>query len=628
MCSINRCLIALLALLALANQAEAFLSRLIGGNKKKKKSSSNQAEKSKFNWREDCKPKSGKSREQHLKDLKPLDRIECLKLRYKEPLFLQSQAKKAAWLTGGRGAGTKDEDCYVMNLGKGKEKNSMWHYEWRFYGAKDRKLQESGGYSSGDCIKFGDLVYLHAYGGKGGKKGSQRYLTGGRGKGYEVRSNGLKENDDAWIWKIRPDIGKGKKSSHVPGNGECVMEDRSNHDDDGVRSVTKQESGDKEERLRWIIRREHGDGGLESAIACQPTQSRDKSKRPNSNWKYVNFSNGHQSFSFDVGTTNTRGKDVTKSWHWEVGVSATVEANGGVGSTSLEVNSNYGEESSETISESLDFSKSHSWSVDLSPGAVWQFETVVHTLCEQFSDNEREDAMNIHAKSYVITENKLKPPCCLPGLFKENDNPHGPCLDGTPCLCEDQDICFPPEAEPEPEPVESDSGDSGGSSSDGGSYTGGPYKGGPVESDSGDSGSSGSDGGSYRGGSSGGSYGGGSGYSGSSAGGCSDEEKFAILEGLIVDSLNGGGYRNLGEANDTRELGDVIVNVYNYDNGASGGPAGGGFGNGGRGGIGKGGRGGGYNPGSGGAGYVCEIEDELYDFVEATMLREANSYQF
>jgi len=40
----------------------------------------------------------------------------------------------------------------------------------------------------------------------------------------------------------------------------------------------------------------------------------------------------------------------------------------------------------------------------------------------------------------VLTDNRERPPCCLPGTFADHNNPHGPCLPYYPCACS-TDVC-------------------------------------------------------------------------------------------------------------------------------------------------------------------------------------------
>merc|ERR1711918_109123 len=51
---------------------------------------------------------------------------------------------------------------------------------------------------------------------------------------------------------------------------------------------------------------------------------------------------------------------------------------------------------------------------------------------------------SIRANHLVSTNNVNQPPCCVPGHFFDPAKPHGACIEGSPCFCQ-QSTCHPTE---------------------------------------------------------------------------------------------------------------------------------------------------------------------------------------
>jgi len=103
----------------------------------------------------------------------------------------------------------------------------------------------------------------------------------------------------------------------------------------------------------------------------------------------------------------------------------------------VEIGSQLAQEHAATISVALEENEeqtiSQSWGNDEASGAgvVWQFKYKIQYI---YGSNQ------IGTQNTVLTDNRLKPPCCLPGTFADHNNPHGPCLPYYPCACS-ADVC-------------------------------------------------------------------------------------------------------------------------------------------------------------------------------------------
>ena len=103
----------------------------------------------------------------------------------------------------------------------------------------------------------------------------------------------------------------------------------------------------------------------------------------------------------------------------------------------VEIGSQLAQEHAATISVALEENEeqtiSQSWGNDEASGAgvVWQFKYKIQHI---YGSNQ------IGTQNTVLTDNRLSPPCCLPGTFADHNNPHGPCLPYYPCACS-ADVC-------------------------------------------------------------------------------------------------------------------------------------------------------------------------------------------
>ena len=151
-------------------------------------------------------------------------------------------------------------------------------------------------------------------------------------------------------------------------------------------------------------------------------------------WQPIMSSNGHQSVSYQYGTVDTTAnyyeRDSKSSNSWNVGITAfflSVGLDGGSGMSNL----NGHLSQAETTSES-------SFVTQLGSGVVWQWQL-------RFTSSYRE--VIAHGKHLRLTKSLAEPPCCLPGLESNIQDPHS-----ADCLQTDmgksQNLCVSPPGQP------------------------------------------------------------------------------------------------------------------------------------------------------------------------------------
>ncbi|CAB9512339.1 expressed unknown protein [Seminavis robusta] len=364
-------------------------------------------------------------------------------LKFGEFIYIQAMSEEFKWLSGGRGKG--NDDSFTRHKYKNNDETKKdKHYRFKIQ-ANDRV---NPGKMDGQCVKYGDWVYLWV---TGDKEGHKRWLSGCRGDKQEgTKTNDVQGNSDGeklpnhYAWQFRSNMGNGDVGAPDPAKGNCIMDQSAVFIQNGAMKMKWLSNWEKEEaktrnyiqksaqptdkRFKWILRRLAGDGStvtMTNAVACQP-------KAAKGAWVHKHTSNGEQTVTYTTGITKEESKDYTKSENWEVGVTVTVEADMVFGSTSVESSFSYGQEVSQSVGSSLSFEESEEYSTTFPPGVVWQYQTIVTDVCGA------DTAMK--AKHLYSTERRDEPPCCVPGYFQYLEHAHGPCKGDSPCSCE-EDVC-------------------------------------------------------------------------------------------------------------------------------------------------------------------------------------------
>jgi hypothetical protein len=172
----------------------------------------------------------------------------------------------------------------------------------------------------------------------------------------------------------------------------------------------------------WIISTTLSDGSTSNALACQAIPSATQGS-----WVAINgiYNGNKQQVSYTVGTTTTDSKTVTSTDAWKKSITGTASA----GFTFMGV--------SASVGQAVTQSESQTFQAEFNQGQVWQFVFDAADVCDV-------TGFSINVQELALTKGKYDYPCCLPGYFVDDNNPHGPCvtINGipSPCACS-ADIC-------------------------------------------------------------------------------------------------------------------------------------------------------------------------------------------
>jgi len=96
----------------------------------------------------------------------------------------------------------------------------------------------------------------------------------------------------------------------------------------------------------------------------------------------------------------------------------------------------YGKTMQSSVSSAVEKTQKRTYETTFhEPGQIWQFEYTIRDSCEPAG-------WTMETKDLAITNGRFNEPCCLPGYAIDPGNAHGPCSDGSPCLCSEE-ICNP-----------------------------------------------------------------------------------------------------------------------------------------------------------------------------------------
>ncbi len=158
-------------------------------------------------------------------------------------------------------------------------------------------------------------------------------------------------------------------------------------------------------------------------------------------WRAYVYTNGVQEVTYYAGTTTNDGSERTSGWN--AGVEATVKAGFNFGGISGEVSvtGSYSRSMSISVAQSVQESISNTLTTkfDKPGGQVWQFVYTAKDTC---------GVVDIKTRDLVMTENRARSPCCLPGFAVSSTMQHGPCEAGSPCMCSTNICNAPPESQP------------------------------------------------------------------------------------------------------------------------------------------------------------------------------------
>jgi hypothetical protein len=188
----------------------------------------------------------------------------------------------------------------------------------------------------------------------------------------------------------------------------------------------------------WIISTTLSDGSTSNALACQAIPSATQGS-----WVAINgvYNGNLQKVTYSVGTTTTDSQSVTKTDAWKNSITATASAGfsfmGASASVKVSATGEFSGSQASSVGEAVMQSESQTFEADFNQGQVWQFVFDAADVCDV-------TGFSINVEELVLTKGKYDYPCCLPGYFVDDSNPHGPCVAingaASPCTCSD-DIC-------------------------------------------------------------------------------------------------------------------------------------------------------------------------------------------
>jgi hypothetical protein len=188
----------------------------------------------------------------------------------------------------------------------------------------------------------------------------------------------------------------------------------------------------------WIISTTLSDGSTSNALACQAIPSATQG-----NWVAINgvYNGIKQTVTYTYGTTTTDTQSVTNTTAWKNSITGTATAGfqfmGASASVKVSATGEFSGSQETSVNTAVMQSTSKSVQVEFDQGQVWQFVYDTADVCDV-------NGFSILVEELVLTNGQYDYPCCLPGYFVDNNNPHGPCvaINGTasPCVCGDE-IC-------------------------------------------------------------------------------------------------------------------------------------------------------------------------------------------
>jgi hypothetical protein len=188
----------------------------------------------------------------------------------------------------------------------------------------------------------------------------------------------------------------------------------------------------------WIISTTLSDGSTSNALACQAIPSATQGS-----WVAINgiYNGNLQKVTYTVGTTTTDSKSVTNTDAWKNSITGTASAGfsfmGASASISVSATGEFSGSQASSVGQAVAQSESQTFEADFNQGQVWQFVFDAADVCDV-------TGFSINIEELVLTKGKYDYPCCLPGYFVDDNNPHGPCVAingiASPCACSD-DIC-------------------------------------------------------------------------------------------------------------------------------------------------------------------------------------------
>jgi hypothetical protein len=369
-------------------------------------------------------------------------------------VFLQVAATRTSisrWLKSEGPYNSKTRDIRADN-----QVNDRDAFKWKFFSTLGDGNPNRADPKAGQCVKYGDIVYINAFGRDGllvTVEGTLWDSLNGDGSVDVFNPDNPDTMDVAepgYQWQIRSNPGIGlleedESDTSDPAFGLCIGDRdpvyfqsrlRENRWLNGARGgnnanvlTGNQNTDSAKDTYVWIVRKSQTSlPGQDPPMRCAVRNV------TRGYWQDTISSNGETELTQTIQIRRTEEFESTRTQDWSVGVEATISGGfpfGGAES-SVTVSSSFSRGLSTTARQISEFTESQTIRRTFPPGQLWQFVFEMRDVCVP--------QWEIATEHIVVTDNVLEPPCCLPGAFADLENAHGPCVGDSPCTCSD-DIC-------------------------------------------------------------------------------------------------------------------------------------------------------------------------------------------
>lgn len=366
---------------------------------------------------------------------------------------MQTNSEARRWLTGARG--NLNEWAVTQDV-LGRDFVSEGTYRWLLRSAPNYGNGSLSCREQQSCVRYGDRIIIQ----NAAPDVTYRWLSGGRGgenRGVLTRDR-YRERADIpahYEWIVLSE----QTNFEDRADGQCienlsvvylsVVDPRhlfltGNRGSQGVDVVTmdpttERSSNTAQLSYQWTMRRydgnvrnSYGEGNINTGLRCAPTGA-------DGGWVPVTDLSVPTTITERMGVTREFSSTFTRTSAWETSVTTMISAGfdfKGVGfDVSVAVGASFSGSVESSVSQAVSLTEEVEIEREFQPSTVWQFQFEVTDICLGESD-----PWDIFTDIFAPTINRGNEPCCLPGHFLDPTNPHGPCLQGSPCVCGDE-IC-------------------------------------------------------------------------------------------------------------------------------------------------------------------------------------------
>lgn len=384
-------------------------------------------------------------------------------IMYGDSVYLQvfpHRPTPIRYLTGARGF--NGHTVLTKDMKQNNEESRKTTYQWIVRShIGETGIPQDLDMNNSTCLKYGDIFWLQ------NKGANQRYLSIHADSSVHANTNthSVNPHSSSGKWMIRKTRGDGLRDGSNEVN-QCVKETdqfyiQNMHSDKmWLAGGVSDKEGIHGNAEVYNLDIKSGQHGYEPELAEEDNAHRyvwtmrknyyereEQCSITSLNGTWVPFDLAADRAGIEITETYgvTDSTEIIRGKQREFGIEVSASVSAGVGSNSVSVSatSSYGESQSWEASRAMSKITQDTYTVTFEEsGILWKWIYDVEDTCN--SKNWK-----LETRSVLITKNRDAAPCCLPGLFALPDKVHGPCLEGTPCFC-DEEVCNAPiEAEPE-----------------------------------------------------------------------------------------------------------------------------------------------------------------------------------